>query len=152
MINMNDRMKKILKRKEKQAAYLEINGIVTEIVNKTKTIKDCIIYDEDGMLEEDRINFNNILKMFGDWTGYEVSCNEIRFSQKLINASGFLILADKLSCSLAQKYAKNIVVYIMMYSDEIELRFHTYREGDKLWLDEDLNKYNIPILCLISVC
>ena len=84
--------------------------------------------------------------MFGDWTGYEVSCNELRFSRKLINPNVFFTLAEKLSEMLLQKYAKKVVIYIIMHDNEVELRFHVYREKEGLWLDEDLDKYNIPIL------
>lgn len=144
---MNEKMKKILKEKEKKISSLEIDAIVNEIVNKTKIIKDCIIYDKDRMLEENKINFNRILEMVGDWTGYEVSCNEIRFSQEVVAISEIFRLVDKLYCLLSQKYAKNIVIYLILHDDEIELRFHTYRKEERLWLDKDLNKYNIPILC-----
>ena len=47
---------------------------------------------------------------------------------------------------LLQKYAKKVVIYIIMHDNEVELRFHVYREKEGLWLDEDLDKYNIPIL------
>lgn len=149
MINMNDKMKKILIEKEGKKHCLKINTIVNEIVNKTKIIKDCTIFDIDASLEEDKINFSEILNMVGDWTGYEVSCNEIRISQEVVNASEILTLADKLSNLLYKKYNKNIVVCISLFDDEIELRFHTLREDERLWLDKNLDKYDIPIFCLM---
>lgn len=150
MVNMNDRMKLILKDERGQGCYLEIDAIVTEITNNTKIIRDCIIYDKDGVLEEEKINFERILKMVGDWTGYEVSCNELRFNLEVISPRYFLKFADKLSSMLIQKYTqKKVVVYITLYDDEIELRFHTYSKDERLWLDKDLNKYNVPILCLM---
>ncbi len=149
MINMNNKMKKIIIEKEGEKHCLKINTIVNEIVNKTKIVKDCIIFDIDGSLEEDKINFSKILNMVGDRTGYEVSCNEIRISQEGVNASELLTLADELSILLYKKYNKNIVVYISLFDDEIELRFHTFREDERLWLDKNLDKYDIPILCLM---
>ena len=146
---MNDKMKKILIEKEGEKHCSKINTIVNEIVNKTKIMKECIIFDIDASLQEDKINFSKILNIAGDWTGYEVSCNEIRISKGVINASEILTLADKLSNLLYKKYNRNIVVYISLFDDEIELRFHTFREDERLWLDKNLDKYDIPILCLM---
>ncbi len=42
------------------------------------------------------------------------------------------------------------MVYISVYDDEIELRFHTYRKNESLWLDENLDKYDTPILYCIQ--
>ena len=102
MVNMNKIMKKMLLEDEKDNEISKIDLITEEVVSKTKLIRDCIIFDEDGMLDESEINFSRILKFDKDWTGYEVSCNE--------------------------------------------LRFHTYRKDEGLWLDKDLNKYDNPIL------
>ena len=150
MIKMNEMMKVILEREENQEGNLQIDKILHEIIDKTKMIKDCIIYDKDGTLEEDNINFNRIIDFFGDWTGYEVSCNELIFEKQKILPKYFSALANRLSHLLSQKYGvKRIVVYISLCDDEIELRFHTYREDERLWLDEDLNKYDNPILCWV---
>lgn len=150
MIRMNEIMKLILEGEENQECNLHIDKILYEIIDKTKMIKDCIIYDKDGTLKEDNINFNRVIDFFGDWTGYEVSCNELILERQEIPPKYFSTLANRLSCLLSQKYdVKRIVVYISLCDDEIELRFHTYREDEKLWLDEDLNKYDIPILCWV---
>lgn len=146
MNNMNKKMKQILKEEKFPETSFEIDAIVNRIVDKIKIINNCIIYDQDGTLRESRVNFDRVLKMFGDWTGYEVSCNELRFSRKLINPNVFFTLAEQLSEMLLQKYAKKVVIYIIMHDNEVELRFHVYREKEGLWLDEDLDKYNIPIL------
>lgn len=148
MIKMNEMMKKILKGDVEQECCSKMDDtILNEIVNKTKIIKECIIYDKDGTLEEEKINFNRILQFFGDWTGYEASCNELRFERQKILPSQFLVLANDLSHMLSQKCnGKKIVVYISLYDDEIEVRFHIYRKEEQLWLDEDLNKYDLPIL------
>ena len=86
-------MKKMLRGNKEYNEMSKINLITEEVVSKTKLIRDCIIFE---------INFSRILKFDKDWTGYEVSCNE--------------------------------------------LRFHTYRKDEGLWLDKDLNKYDNPIL------
>lgn len=149
MVKMNDMMNVILRDKQEEFS-LQLDFMLTEIVSKTKKIKDCIIYDENGNLEEEKINFDKILTFVGDWTGYEVSCNELRFERESIPQSQFGLLARELSDMLSNKFnKKKIVVYILLFDNEIELRFHTHREGEGLWLDKDLNKYDIPILCWI---
>lgn len=143
-------MNAILKDEKGEESSLQLDTILTEIVSKTKKIKDCIIYDQDGTLEEEQINFNRIIQFVGDWTGYEVSCNELRFERKSIPQSQFGVLASRLSDMLSQKFnGKEIVVYISSCDNEIELRFHTHREDERMWLDKDLNKYDKPILCWV---
>ena len=143
-------MNAILKDENGEECNLQLDTILTEIVSKTEKIKDCIIYDKDGILEEEKINFNRIIQFVGDWTGYEVSCNELRFERKSISQSQFVVLASRLSDMLSQKFnGKEIVVYILLCDNEIELRFHTHRENERLWLDKDLNKYDKPILCWV---
>lgn len=147
---MNDMMNAILKDDKGAESSLQLDAILTEIVTKTKKIKECIIYDKDGTLEEEKINFDRILQLVGDWTGYEVSCNELRFERNSIPQSQFLRVASRLGDMLSQKFnGKEIVVYISLFDNEIELRFHTHREDEGLWLDRDLNKYDMPILCWI---
>lgn len=147
MVKMNDMMNAILKDEKEPESSLQLDSILTEIVSKTKKIKDCIIYDKYETLEEEKINFDRILRFVGDWTGYEVSCNELRFERNSISQSQFGVLASRLGDMLSQKCnGKQIVVYISLCDNEIELRFHTYREDEGLWLDKDLNKYDMPIL------
>lgn len=150
MVYMNEMMELILKGEENQECDSQIDEIIYEIIDKSKIIRNCIIYDKDGTLKEDNINLSKIIYFFGDWTGYEVSCNELIFERQKILPNYFLSLANKLSYLLSQKYVgKKIVIYISLSDDEIELRFHTYREDEGLWLDEDLNKYDKPILCWV---
>lgn len=150
MVKMNDIMKEILKDEEGSETCLQVDAILKEIVDKTKLIHDCVIYDEYGTLEENEINFDRIIKFVGDWTGYEVSCNEVKFERVQFSPNQFLVLATKLSYMLSQKYmGKKIVVYILLSEKELELRFHTQRENERVWLDEDLNKYGVPVLCCV---
>lgn len=90
MVNMNDRMKKLLQESRKTEEVSKINQLSKDVVNRTKLIRDCIIFDETGEIDETKINFNQILKFVKDWTGYEISCNELRFSKKEIPSNDFL--------------------------------------------------------------
>ena len=48
---------------------------------------------------------------------------------------------------LSQKYeGRRFGIVISLYDEAINLRFHTYRSNEGLWLDKDLNKYDNPIL------
>lgn len=147
MVNMNELMKKILLNGGEQNNLTEIDPIVEKIVNKTKLINNCVIYDKDGTLKEEEINFERIIKFVGNWTGYEVSCNEFRFSKKAIPSEQFLNLAKKLHSALLKKYNGRIfAIVISLYDEAVDLRFHTYRENEGFWLNQDLNKYDSPIL------
>lgn len=126
------------------------SAILQSIVDKTKLIKDCIIYDADGTLREEKINFDRVLRFNGDWTGYEAHCNELRFDLEELEPSCFLAFANSLSLALSQKYSRSVVVYISLYEDSVDVRFHTYREHELPWLVEDLNEYDEPILRCIA--
>ena len=147
MVNMNKIMKKMLRGNKEYNEMSKINLITEEVVSKTKLIRDCVIFDEDGTLDESKINFSRILKFVMDWTGYEVSCNELRFPKKEIPSHQFIDLAEILDIKLSQKYEGRKFGIILSVVDEwIDLRFHTYRKDEGLWLDKDLNKYDNPIL------
>lgn len=151
MIKMNDKMKQLFEihklNKMSNQISSQIDLIVKRIVEKTRLIKDCIIFDEDESLDEKKINFHVIMKFVNDWTGYEVSCNELKFSLSEIPVNQFLDFIEKMNFSLSQKYKKRKFVIILWVCDgEIDLRFHTYRKNEGLWLDEDLDSYLNPIL------
>lgn len=142
-------MKEKLTRGNVERRYFKVDSIAKKIVEKTKLIQDCVIWDKEGTLNESKINFERILKYVGDWTGYEVSCNELRFSEREVPINQIINLAKILSARLSQEYQeKKFVIIISVYDETIDLRFHTYREDEKPWLDDDLNKYEAAILCL----
>lgn len=147
MVKMNDIMKQLLQEDEKKTGIPQIKLITEEVVSKTKLVRDCVIFDESGKLDENKINFSIILKFVKDWTGYEISCNELRFSKEEIPPNQFLYLAEELGAKLSEEYEGRKFGIILSLLDEwVDLRFHTYREAEGLWLDKDLNKYDNPIL------
>ena len=149
MVNMNDKMRNIISDYNIQEYDEKMHRFLKEIVSNTKIIKECVIYDVDGINESD-VDFDSILRMFGDLTGYEVSCNEFRYERRKGSACSYLNVADDLKNMLESKYlGREFVIYVCVDSEYIEIRFHTYREAEDSWLDEDLNKYSKPILCVI---
>lgn len=151
MISMNDKMKQILKQKKESERKADTKLIAEKIIRKTRSINNCVIYDEKGNLDEKSINFNRILKFVKDRTGYEISCNELRFSQNDIPSDQILYFVETIDFLLSSRYkGRGFGIIVSLQDEEIELRFHTFRYNEGLWLASDLNKYDIPIL--YSVC
>lgn len=147
MIMMSDSMKRLLKKSRKEIDRVKLNGISQNLVQSTKLIKDCVIFDETNKLDENKINFVQVLKFFKDWTGYEIGCNELRISISEIPYQGFMYFVEKLNADLVKKYkGRKFGIILSIVNQEIDLRFHIYRADEGLWLDKDLNKYSNPIL------
>lgn len=147
MIRINSAMKELLTTDESTEMYLCIDKLIEKIVDNTKKIKNCIVYDDKNNIDEKKVDFDKIIKFVGDLTGYEVGCNELRFKLADIPQNQLLTFARKLSKALSLKFnGEKMAVYILLCDGEIELRFHTYRKTDGLWLDSDLDKYDSPIL------
>lgn len=144
MININWMMNQIL-LKEGEKKGLQAEMISKQVIKKTRLIRNCVIFDENGTLNEERMNFDRILKIVG--AGYEVSSNELRFSKGEIPRNQILYFVDCLNLELSRKYGeRKFGIIISLYDGSIDLRFHTYREEEGLWLDNNLDKYDVPIL------
>ena len=144
MININWMMNQIL-LKEGEKKGLQAEMISKQVIKKTRLIRNCVIFDENGTLNEERMNFDRILKIVG--AGYEVSSNELRFSEGEIPRNQILYFVDCLNLELSRKYGeRKFGIIISLYDGSIDLRFHTYREEEGLWLDNNLDKYDVPIL------
>ena len=144
MININWMMNQIL-LKEREKKGLQAEMISKQVIKKTRLIRNCVIFDENGTLNEERMNFDRILKIVG--AGYEVSSNELRFSKGEIPRNQILYFVDCLNLELSRKYGeRKFGIIISLYDGSVDLRFHTYREKEGLWLDNNLDKYDVPIL------
>ena len=144
MINTNWMMSQIL-LKEGEKKGLQAEMISKQVIKKTRLIRNCVIFDENGTLNEERMNFDRILKIVG--AGYEVSSNELRFSEGEIPRNQILYFVDCLNLELSRKYGeRKFEIIISLYDGSVDLRFHTYREKEGLWLDNNLDKYDVPIL------
>ena len=147
MINMNEKMKAIISTYCQKEMEPRIESIIRNIVDHVKEVYQCNVYDPSGDIQEDQIDLEKIILFSGDMTGYEVDSNEIIIDKEDIYESCHMALADVLIDELQRKYSgKKFVVYILDMDESIAVRFHTYREDEGLWLDEDLNKYDEPIL------
>ncbi|WP_281518730.1 hypothetical protein [Thomasclavelia cocleata] len=146
MLYMNKAMEEIVSTQIIESYNNEINSILDKIVQKTRRIQDSVIFDEDE-IDESTIDFERIFKFVDDWTGYEISCNEIRIEKSILSSNQYVTFANMLHEMLKNKYIdKKFVVYICLNDNYIEVRFHTYRENEGFWLNENLNIYRNPIL------
>lgn len=143
---MNEAMKKIISNPTIENCDNNTNMILEDILKKTRKIKESIIYDEEK-IDESAIDFKRVFKFVDDWTGYEISCNEIRIEKVMLSTNQYVTFANTLGEMLKNKYKeRDFVVYICLNDDYIEIRFHVYRENEGLWLNGNLNMYNNPIL------
>ena len=124
MINTNWMMSQIL-LKEGEKKGLQAEMISKQVIKKTRLIRNCVIFDENGTLNEERMNFDRILKIVG--AGYEVSSNELRFSKGEIPRNQILYFVDCLNLELSRKYGeRKFGIIISVYDESIDLRVHTY--------------------------
>lgn len=116
-----------------------------------KNVDDCIIIDNYNEIDIKKINFERLLKMYGDRSGYEASNNEIRLNDfingNLIDFRSVLALGinilDIWEIKLKRKYPNGRFCLIITYGDNsIILRFHQVRDDENMWLIEDLEQYN----------
>lgn len=149
---LNKKMKKIIYDSDYCEDLKEnILEFCKNYIFKTKMIRDCIIYDQEGDLDEGEINFERALQFHGDWTGYEASCNEIRVTDyldiKKKNMSNIFEILNYLKKELLNMYPnRNFCIIISIDESDITVRFHTYREEEGMWISEDLESYDNPIL------
>jgi hypothetical protein len=145
---MNLKMKMVLDEKsQKQNSDFVVNDIVNNIVKNTIKIKDCIIFDDKGKIKEKDIDFEWVLDIYGDWTGFEVGCNEVFLSYDLLGIEDIISMLKKLKTRLLKKYKeRKFCIIVSLENQNIILRFHTYRENEGMWITEDINSYDNPIL------
>ncbi|PRS08678.1 hypothetical protein C6W22_10860 [Bacillus atrophaeus] len=114
-------------------------------------VDDCFILDlEYELTESPTINWNRILKMYGDKTGYEASCNELRINDYLdysdLSVEEILIYALQVMNGwenhLNEKFPEHKFVVVLSIDEGFAtLRFYKYREEESSWLKEDIEEY-----------
>ncbi|HAG42625.1 MAG TPA: hypothetical protein DCL31_03625 [Clostridium sp.] len=99
-------------------------------------------------IKEENINFKRILSMFGDRTGYEASCNEIRINDYIDCSDEFSviqlaeIIMDTWKYKLKTEYPKYRFCIILSFIEGYAtLRCHVVRENESPWLKDDLDEY-----------
>ncbi|MBS4537551.1 hypothetical protein GOQ27_03700 [Clostridium sp. D2Q-11] len=131
-----------------------VNVDVSQLLNvfnpKIKDVYGCLIIDNNDEIQLNDINFHRIISMYGDKTGYEASCNEIRLNDyikgdiyevKDVISLGFMIL-NIWSLILKESYPNyNFCLIISSNKKIVTLRFHIVREEENIWLSDNLQDY-----------
>lgn len=157
-LNSNERLKKIIK----EAQYIDKSMISMELENSERLFNKGIVpifdtsilidYDEQISIESAEKNFDRLIKLNGDKTGYECSNNEIRLIDYIDNSdltvSEQWILGLTVMNNLIQK--KNFpteFIFYFSYDDNnlLTIRFHKFRKEEGLWFSGDIENYEFPI-------
>lgn len=113
-------------------------------------IDDFIISSTD---HEEVINREFVFRTYGDRTGFEASCNEELFSEKVLvkNSMNVLALLRYLSSEIKKKYPADVFdFYITQCDDEVNFRFHKSRSSETSWLRTNIDEYNEGVIHLIQ--
>lgn len=139
------------KLKSEKEDFIQINPekLSKIMLPNFKEVYDCIIIDMNNEIKEENINFKRILSMFGDKTGYEASCNEIRINDYIDNSDEFAIIKlakiimESWKYQLIAKYPKNKFCIILSFCEGYTtLRCHVIRKNESSWLKGDLDEYS----------
>lgn len=145
-------MEKILKNinvEEENIIKIDLNELEKIIDPNIIYVHNCAILDLDNKIIKENIDFDFIIKRFGDRVGYEVSRNEIRVNDYIIEGTfnsivklSFKII-NILKYKLKLQYPNNKFCIIFTSDKEyVTLRFYKIREDEKPWLNEkDLDGY-----------
>lgn len=152
MIKVNKNMEKILKNinvEEENIIKIDLNELEKIIDPNIIYVHNCAILDLDNKIIKENIDFDFIIKRFGDRVGYEASRNEIRVNDYIIEGTfnsivklSFKII-NILKYKLKLQYPNNKFCIIFTSDKEyVTLRFYKIREDEKPWLNEkDLDGY-----------
>jgi hypothetical protein len=114
---------------------------------RIQDIFDCILLVEDEEIELTEEQFIDVVKMYGDKTGYEASNNELRIidycESELTQEEQYLIGKSCIS-DLNNKIPGKLVFYFSYDEEVLTIRFHKFREADGLWTNENVEGYKEP--------
>lgn len=148
----NSNMKKLLE-------YILVHPSIEEISLNTqqlkvlfspslKKVRDCIIITEK---ESDKLEiaFDNVIKMYGDKTGYEASNTETRINCyfeneiSIVTATQIALMVIEIwALKLKQMEPDSQFCLIMCCDNEhVEIRFHKVRDDEVRWLSNNLENY-----------
>lgn len=119
----------------------EILSFCRSLLESTELIQDCIIYNPNKSYSVDTVNIDFLKKTYGDLTGFEMYCNEIVVDGNFFESRTICFLIDTLRNLFETKFPNKRIVIILTNNDICQLRFHTYREEEGLWLDENIDNY-----------
>lgn len=149
---MNSKMKNLLEGISTHLSAEEVRLNLQQLKElfspSFKKVKDCIIITEKET-DELEVAFDNVIKMYGDKTGYEASNTETRincyFKNEISTVTGIQIalMVIEIWWLKLKIIEPNSQFCFIMCSDEehVEIRFHKVRNNEMRWLAEDLESY-----------
>ena len=150
--NANNKMKKILEYISTHLTDEEVNFKIQQLnellLPSFKKVKDCIIITKTNVNELEKA-LEDMIKIYGDKTGYEASNTDTRINCYLENEismeTGIRIALDIIEIWALQlkklEGSSKFCFIICADEDFVELRFHKVRSDEKLWLSEELDSY-----------
>lgn len=153
----NKAMKDLMKDIKKNATLktiIDFNQLFKLLNPKIKSINGCLFIDNNEKIKPDKLNFKEMLKLYGDKTGCEASYNEIRVNDFVhgntnsfadILSMGFFVL-DIWGLKLKYNFPDSSFCLIMSVDEEyVILRFHKVRGNEISWLADDIEGYKEPV-------
>ena len=144
MVLLNKKMRKILKKSSVNEFQNDIDKKISEIINATELIENCIIYNPaHEVITKDTLD--NMLSYANDYTGVEIGFNEIYYPN-FQDVQPIQEFSYNLWLALSNRYNRSIIVYFILDKDAGNVRFHSIHHGEKKWLVENLESYDEPVL------
>lgn len=131
-------------------SLISIENICLLLWPEFKEVNGCILLNllENGV--PNKINIDKVIEIYGDFTAYECSYNEIRLNDyidypigKGISVLKFALKLQKIwTTKIKLQYPKYKFCFIVSYDGEfVILRFHKVRKEERLFLTDDLESY-----------
>ncbi len=146
MITMNNKMMEIVTNQETSNNFptLAVQNFCYNIISNTVLRDNFIVYSNEQEL--DKIDLKLALQNFYDMTDLEMFYNELIIPLKLIKKSSIIAIMNTFKNELLRKYPNIKFCVIIYWDDKFVLRFHRYRETEGIWLSENLEECNNPIM------
>ncbi|MGX7419698.1 hypothetical protein ACWOFR_12955 [Carnobacterium gallinarum] len=156
-LKSNELLKKIIEESSNDHKH----NILLDLENGEKLFNKSIISifdtyilkdsDEQISIEIAKNNFDRLIKMNGDKTGYESSNNEIRIIDYVektnMTASEQWLIGLVVMNNLINKinFPEKFIFYFSYDDELLTIRFHKFRKEEGLWFNGDIENCEFPI-------
>ena len=148
MLYMNQAMINELIKNKTNDNKNKAKQIVQNIVDNTILKGEMLLYDKEKKYLKSSISLQWIKDKFQDFTGYENSINEICYNQDCFSDINIFYFLNKLDVELKKKFYKEIVLYLSFHDLYVDIRFHIFRSHEGNILNDNLDLYEEPIICM----
>lgn len=123
---------------------------------KIVRVNDTYLIENAGdsiSIESIKKNYDDLIRLNTDKTGFECSINEIKllnnFENKKFNLSSeqqFVLGGIVMKNLITKKnFPVPCVVYFTYDDGQLSMRFHKFRSNDGLWISDNLEDYEEPV-------